>query len=459
MTTQPSHHSRRGPADVLLVSIASAMLLAYLFYTAAYVFLIPDPGITFNTGWVVIAIDPHDAHPGWDAADRDCLQVGDQLLVIGGMTCEDYWSDRRLVPFDGYGPGDAVPVTFNRDGQQQAVRWRMPAVTAANWVKQFGILLPSLPFWLVGTLVLLFLRPRDRRWQLLVACDYLTGLWLAAGMVSGWCVAASSLVLHAVTWLLVPLYLHLHLLVPTPFLRSRARRCVLLPLPAGAGAAVLAALELFRLLPASAYALGLLLAIPGSLGLLVLRLLPRSSPAARSAAGLMLAGIGLALGPGLVLGFVPNLLDPAAPAGLVINTTVVAVPMLPLTYAYAVYKRRLGPLEFRANRLLSLYGFALLYLAAFTLVLLAGRGSPRPMDSWRSPWPWRWSLSSSRRRCARASNGWWTAWSTVSATTPTRSSTPAPRGSPRPWIARPWPTCWPTRSRQACSSANRRCSC
>ncbi|MBU0496145.1 MAG: hypothetical protein KKB13_30190, partial [Chloroflexi bacterium] len=262
-------------------------------------------------------------------------------------------------------------ITVQRNGQLQTMPWLMPAISQGNQAWRLVGLLFYLPFWLVGTAVLLLLRPRDQRWRLLAAFNYVTAFWLAVGMVSQSQVAASSLVLHAVSWLFVPIYLHLHLLVPTPLLRPRLRTYLLLLLYALA--AVLAALELFQLLPSSVYTLGLLLAIPGSLGLLVWRLFDRSSPAARLAARVMLAGIGLALGPGIVLGLIPKLLNSAAPEAMAMSVAMVGIPLLPLAYAYALYKRTLGPLEFRANRLLSLYGFALLYLTAFAVVLVVGR--------------------------------------------------------------------------------------
>jgi len=365
-------HRRLHRLDWPLVLISVLVLLVCLFYTYAHVFLAPHPGITINSEWIVTAIDPCDAYAGWCEANRDglqVLQVGDQLIAIGDLTYQDYWDGRRRVRFGGYSPGEAVPITSSRDGDRQTIHWQMPVVTGANRARQLLGLLPYLPFWLAGTAVLLFLRPRDGRWRLLVSFNYLTALWLAAGIVSSRRVAASSLVLHAVTWLMAPVYLHLHLTVPTRLLRQRSR--YFLP-PLYAIAAILATLELFQLLPASAYALGLLLAIPGSLGLLLFRLFDRSSPAVRLAARLMLAGIGLAFGPGIALWLIPKLLNAPAPGELATNFALLALPALPLFYTYAIYKRRLGPLEFRANRLLSLYSFILLYGTAFVLVFSIG---------------------------------------------------------------------------------------
>jgi PAS domain-containing protein len=361
--------------DRLLAPISTLVLLAGLFYVFAYAFLTPYPGMTLDAGsagWSITVIDPCDTYLGWCQANQDglqALQVGDQLIAIGDLAYEDYRDDRRRVLFDGYGPGESVPITLSREGDRRVIHWQMPVVTVANRARRLIGLLFYLPFWLAGTVVLLLLQPRDRRWRLLVSFNYLTAIWLAVGIASGLQVAASSLVLHAVTWLMVPVYLHLHLIVPTPLLEGRSR--YFLP-PLYAIAVILATLELFQLLPASAYSLGLLLAIPGSLGLLAFRLFDRSSPSVRPATRLMLAGVGLAFGPSIALWLFPKLLNAPGPGALTVNFVILAVPVLPLFYTYALYKRRLGPLEFRANRLLSLYSFALLYATAFVLVFLIG---------------------------------------------------------------------------------------
>ncbi len=380
MSTSRARRQRRLHWPLALISALA--LLFCLFYTLTYTFLSPPyAGLTFNSEWIVTQVDRCDAHPGWCEANQDglrALQIGDQLVAIGDLTFEEYRNARHLVSFDGYGPGDSVPVTLRRDGERQTIHWHMPVVTSANRAKRLSSLLFYLPFWLVGTAVLFFLQPRDTRWRLLVTFNYLTAIWLSAGIVSSWRAAGSALVMRAVTWLMVPVYLHLHLVVPAPLFKSRPRYS--LPL-CYAVAIILAALELPQLLPGSAYSLGLLLAITGSVGLLVSRLFARASPSVRLAARVMLAGIGLAFGPGLVLWVVPELLNAPGPGDMGIALATLSIPVLPLLYGYAVYKRRLGDLEFRANRVLSLYSFILLYLTAFVLVFQIGSRWIAPPDS------------------------------------------------------------------------------
>jgi PAS domain S-box-containing protein len=101
-------------------------------------------------------------------------------------------------------------------------------------------------------------------------------------------------------------------------------------------------------------------------------LLTKPPASDKLAVRLMLAGIGLALGPGIVLYVFPAVLSVPLPTGPALYVAVFAIPLLPSAYIYAIYKRRLGDLEFRANRLLSRYSFILLYVTVFVLIFYVG---------------------------------------------------------------------------------------
>jgi signal transduction histidine kinase len=139
-------------------------------------------------------------------------------------------------------------------------------------------------------------------------------------------------------------------------------------------ALVLVILELTRVLPRSAYSVGLMLVVGGSLGLLAVRYAVASSAPVRLMARLLLLGIVLAVLPGLLLWVVPNLMDERGQSVYVVYLPTLAFLLLPFFYAYALFKHRLGDLEFRANKVLSLYSYVLLYTSAFALVFaLASR--------------------------------------------------------------------------------------
>jgi PAS domain S-box-containing protein len=50
---------------------------------------------------------------------------------------------------------------------------------------------------------------------------------------------------------------------------------------------------------------------------------------------------------------------------------ILGTPILPMSYIYAIYKNRIGALEFRANRLLGSYGFYSLYVTVFVVVIFS----------------------------------------------------------------------------------------
>ncbi len=355
------------PGHRLGVAMGLATLAAlgvWLFYAYVFVFRTPYAGIWLHTSWRVEAVEPI-------AESGDLIRPGDQILSIGSLNYKDHISDRRRVPFGGLRPGDRVPIRLVRDGREEVVEWWLPGPTLRAVAVRLLFFLPVFLLWLLGSLAWFVLRPRNEAWALLILFHHVTAVWLAVGIISVYSTAWSSLVLHAVTWLMAPVYLHLHLVLPSPLLGRRVRHWSLAVLYGTA--AVLAVLELFQALPLKAYFIGFTVAVLGSLVLLVLRWWVRRDPAERHATRLMTAGLLLAFGPLLVL-LASFLL--ALTAYIQLSTMVVLVllvPVLPLYYAYAAFKRYLGVMEVRASRLLGLYAFGLLYVTVYMLVLLPSR--------------------------------------------------------------------------------------
>ena len=372
MTALPGRQRR---PDWHLASISITALLVCLFYAYANSFLTPIPGFTFDGQWNVISIDVCAPVDEWCLGNLGQLQVGDRIIIIGDLTNDAYNSREWLVPFEGYGPGQVVPITLIRDNAERRIDWRIPANNiGADISGLFGNLLLFTPFWLAGTVVLLLLQPRDTRWRLLISFNYLTALWLLIGNTSIAQVAFSALLLPVISWLMVPVYLHLHLVIPSP-LFERHYRYGLAPLYAIA--VILAVLTLFQQSLGLGYLTGLVITIVLSFCLLIFRFFDNSSKAGRTAVRLMLAGIGLAFGPSILLWVLPQLLN-RDPGFLATGVALFSIPVLPLFYTYAIYKRHLGSLEFRVNNLISRYSFVLLYLTAFAVVFLVGASFVQP---------------------------------------------------------------------------------
>ncbi|MDW7984209.1 MAG: GAF domain-containing protein, partial [Acidobacteriota bacterium] len=360
-------HNPAVPGQRLGVAMGLATLATlgiWLFYAYVFIARTPYAGIWLHGSWRVEAVEP-------SAEGRGLIRPGDRILSIGGLSYADSQSDRRRVPFAGFRPGDRVPIRLIRDGREQLVEWPLPGPTLRAIAKRLAFFVPVFILWFLGSLAWFVLRPRNETWALVILFHHVTAVWLALGPMSVYCTAWSSLMLHGVTWLMAPVYLHLHLVLPTPLLARRTRYHFLAVLYGLAG--VFVVLELFQVLPFTAYFIGFLTAVLGSLVLLVLRWWVRRAPAERQATRLMTTGLLLAFGPLLIIhaSFLLTL-----KAYIELSTMiflVLLVPVLPMFYAYGAFKRYLGAMEVRANRLLGLYSFGLLYVTVYLLVLLPSR--------------------------------------------------------------------------------------
>ena len=296
---------------------------------------------------------------------ESCLELGDEVVRLGDLEIEDYLRDRTLPIYRPLRESEAVLVDLIRDGRpRHGVLVR--STHARGFISSFATLLFPLLFWAMGGVALLFLRPRDERWLLLVLFQFDTALWASSGFIAFSQEALSSVFFRMVIWPFLPLSIHLHLVLPdSPF--RKYHRAILLPLYSCA--AILIVMDQMRLVPRSVRLGVTLLAMFGTLTLLVWRQFVQTTPGGRIAARLMAYGVGLGLGPIIVLILI-YLFDMAAVVGSEFATLMVAVfllvsPLWPLTYIYAIYRNDQGTFEFRSNRLLGLYGFFSAYITLF----------------------------------------------------------------------------------------------
>ncbi len=324
----------------------------------------------FSPQWEVLSAAP--CPPG-----KDCLEVGDKILSIGRFTREKFANDRTLELMDEFEPDKVAPMRIQRKGQEMVLQIRSRYQQNQVLMSKPPASLFPITFWLLGTSLLLFLRPRDERWLILVVFSYVTGLWFASGMGSPTHLAYSAVVFHLVIWFFCPICIHLHLILPNSLLPARRRWQILAPLYGTA--LVVTILDAFYLLGhyAQTFFLTTAGAILVSLGLLLLRLALPVEPAVRVATRILLYGLVLGLGP-FVLIFVvlPKLFlhfqerDLRFLLGWLVFISLLSVPMLPMSYVYAIYRHHVGALEFRANRLLGLYSFAVIWITFFVAALL-----------------------------------------------------------------------------------------
>ena len=324
---------------------AFAVFVVGFVYGLGHVYRVPDTGFSYNTRWQVIVFSSNCAQYTTDAGvacntGQDTLYVGDEILTIYGpgldtrFDYEEYNTNLTATPFQGFDKGDVVKLDIQRGQEKLTIFWSMPPRSNLDQWQRLSTIWVFLPFWLAGTAVILFLRPKDMRWRLLILQNYVTGLWLVFGTVSFSQIFGSTFLLIGLSWLIMPVYLHLHCLIPSPF--ALKGRWIIPALYVIAGA--MALLNMLGFLPLSTYYLALLIGIGGSLVLLALRAVRSALPAEKSVLNLMLLGIGVSLLPGILLWLLPTLvLESYSPDAVVIFLTTLSIPLLSFFYTYALY--------------------------------------------------------------------------------------------------------------------------
>ncbi len=281
------------------------------------------------------------------------IHLGDKLLSVGATSLPSFYRDLRKSLFQGVLPGQLVPVTVQRGDQVLTIEWRLPGTNPGEQRDQlFSQWFLAYVFWLAGTFTLLVLRPRDERWALLAAFNYLTAIWLSASSgLSFFHILYSALVLRVALWLCIPVYLHLHWAFPRPL--GKLPRAVVWT--AYALAVSLAVLQWFQLVPEGLAFNVFSMAVLGSLALLVVHAVRQ--PDMRRDMRVLLLAAALAIFPFIgvaALAVIEGFMPPITWLALI------SLPMLPLAYLYAAYRRQLGGLELRVNRVITLYAFLLL---------------------------------------------------------------------------------------------------
>jgi len=330
-----------------------AMLLMYSyakFFRHSYGFR-----ITAATGLVLFVFDQQP---------EPTLQENDRIVQIGSVPWEDFQVDLSRSLFEGYKPGDIVPLTVERDGQTVKIDWMYPSNPVREefldqLISEWFI---AYFFWLAGVLTILLVRPKDDSWLLMALFDFLTAIWLIAGSgLSGYHIWYSAIVLRVAVWLCVPVYLHLHWLFPRP-LGKLPSSLIWTGYGVAAGFAIAQALGL---LPSRLYILAFLLAVGGSLILLLFHI-GRQRSIRRDFRPLFIV---------LLLSIVPAVAWPILTSMRLVpdwygSVGILSLSLIPLAYFYAAFRRRLGNMELRVNRFFTIYMFVIL-LGIFGLLLLA----------------------------------------------------------------------------------------
>ena len=361
MTNNISHQRRINE-----LSFPALILVLLLFYTYGIFVKAPYIGFYFNPtdGRVLQIFEPakslwvdvlkYSFAPGEPTPDNissNSLQPGDILLKVGTVSLEDFHNDRSQPLLDNMKDGEIVDMLVNRNGREIIIPWKIPGFNQLEFFSRFfNVWWLAFIFWFFGFTTQIFVRPKDMRWGLFTALNYLTALWIIFGALSGRQFWGSSILLHAVTWMLLPIYLHFHWLFPKPL--SPISRPVIIILYAAAVPFI--AGELFQLLPRSLYVIGFMCALFGSLMLQFIHFI--SHPEQRREVRLVGFAVLLALLPSVTLSI-------SGASGAVPQTAIyslLTLPFMPLMYLLVIYRGQFGELEMRVNRFVSLYAYLIL---------------------------------------------------------------------------------------------------
>ncbi|RPI24129.1 MAG: hypothetical protein EHM70_21645 [Chloroflexota bacterium] len=348
----------RHKFDRTLPFVISAIVLAILgIYTYTKLWVAPYMGFHLRLPAGEISLIYAQSPAG------STLQEGDRLLQAGSVTWEAYEEDLRQPLFERVRPGDQVTLRVLRNNQEVIVPWIVTEPTFREIIDHLDMLWLPYLFWAVGTAVLFLIRPRDTLWRLLVAFNYLTAVWLIAGIASGTALWHSAIVMRMAIWLCWPVYWHLHWHFPKALGRLSAYLVWGLYVIAG----LIAVSEWFQVGPSSLYALGFALALLGSVILLIVHAV--RLPEQRRDLSLLALAVGIVVVPLLGLG-ASDLFGESAWYRV---GALLALPGLPFAYFYAIYRRQRGDLEPRANRVITLilFGSLLLGLAAISTLIIS----------------------------------------------------------------------------------------
>ena len=326
------------------------VLVVLLLYSYARFFVVPYLGFQFTSaaGTVVEIYVPQDSPP--------FFEVGDKLLQVNGRSWQDHLRHLGLDLFAGVKPGETLFLRLEGIHGIKTLYWDVPGFTSSEFLSRLvNTWWLSYVFWLAGTATVLLVRPRDQRRTLLAAFSFVTAVWFMAGTLSIRAVWGSPFLLRAGIWMSLPIYLHLHWNFPRPMRR----------LPNGvwwllySASASFAFAQILGIISRDAHLIAFATAIFGGVVLLILRFILR--PAERREIGMLFFAAAVALAPALVLAILNvqgNM--PIATPGYILSMVA-----LPGAYFYVVYRRQLGGLELRANRLIALYLFLVLMITLY----------------------------------------------------------------------------------------------
>ncbi len=339
----------RAVFQYFLIISVFLVITVCLYYS---LYLRPYLGFEFDTiTGQILSVDPPVAEI------IQPIQVGDYLTQIGTLDWVNFQKKGSSL-FEGVQHGDRVVLVMRRGDYFYTISVIARGPTGQDLFKRLQLVWLCLPFWISGTATLLLLRPRDIRWRLLVVFNYLLALWIAIGEVGASGQWYSYDIYIFLSWMCLPVFLHLHWFFP----KTLGRLPAILVWVGYIGSLCAALAEIRGLIPLTGHFISLLLALAGSLSLLILHAV-RSSEIRRDLTILLVTIVAI-VAPAvlyLVLGLFSK-------SNWGIPVIMILFPSLPAAYFFIGYRRQLGGLELRVNHTLVILVFAI----SLTIIFIGG---------------------------------------------------------------------------------------
>lgn len=329
--------------------LSLVVLLIMGIYVYAHFFVMPILGFEYDPAGYIFQVD---------APESGDLQIGDRLMEVDGRPIDHEQGFNVGEIFSPAIAGESASIFVEREGDLIEIHWEYSFPTQELLLSRLnGSWWLPIPFWLVGTAVYLFIRPRNLQWRLLVAFNFLTAIWVASGNgPSGWQIWGADIVFKITLWLFVFTNFYLHWVFPKPLSKFPSTIIYL-------GAIVLFILDEINILPSNSALYAFVLSMGSSFILLVTHAIwqPSERPALKQLTRL----IGLLFIPMAFVTIYAFIRDDLRYVVL----TLIVLPLVPAAYIYAIYRHQLGELEIRANRLIVIYLYISLLLTAVFLIL------------------------------------------------------------------------------------------
>jgi hypothetical protein len=89
------------------------------------------------------------------------LRENDRITQIGSRPWDHFEADLSKPFFEGYDPGEIVPMTVERNGEEINISWEYPAFSRGEFLDQLNSeWWIAYFFWLAGVLTILLIRPK-----------------------------------------------------------------------------------------------------------------------------------------------------------------------------------------------------------------------------------------------------------------------------------------------------------